>query len=322
MLCDTNKKGKVMKKLYICHTVYQLLITLLKLEEDCDNEILLVDDVIEESVKDKINFYRLAKLRDISSNIFGFKHLWKKKHLDRYEIYFKSFDTIYIFLDHRQIGAFLQWRKIPYKLLEDGFNFFRFKLLNDPMRIYSSGLLEWLYNVITGRSVYAGASPFCQEIEVNSLENLAISDERLHKMIAVSRRKLFDSLSIERKSQLLDIFKVPEVLSTEKSVLILTQPLYEIAHFGIDKIAQKSLFTELCQRYSKDYIVYFKKHPRDKVDYSDIDYVVNLDPSIPIEIFELNKFRFSKGIAHSSTALDYLSCVDEKIMLYHNNEVI
>ncbi|MGR1332735.1 glycosyltransferase family 52, partial [Streptococcus agalactiae] len=79
---------------------------------------------------------------------------------------------------------------------------------------------------------------------------------------------------------------------------------------------QFNFYKSIVDEYiNKGYNVYLKVHPRDVVDYSKLP--VELLPSnVPMEIIELMLTgRFECGITHSSTALDFLTCVDKKITL-------
>lgn len=140
-------------------------------------------------------------------------------------------------------------------------------------------------------------------------------------MVEVSRKELFSRATKERKAFLLDFFGCKEFAyeRERKTALILTQPLWQ-DRFDEESCpteeAQLRYYKEIVNRYRGEYHIYFKPHPRDGVDYSQIKEVAFLEKDTPLELYEvLGDYCFDLGITHSSSALDYLSCVKEKIFL-------
>lgn len=71
----------------------------------------------------------------------------------------------------------------------------------------------------------------------------------------------------------------------------------------------------------KGYHIYIKVHPRDNIDYSNLNATV-IQRNIPIELFDfLENIKFDVGITYFSTALDFLNCVNKKIFLYNIKDI-
>ncbi|HHS2695173.1 TPA: glycosyltransferase family 52, partial [Streptococcus agalactiae] len=229
---------------------------------------------------------------------------------------YSKFDSnCFIFNDATPIGRTLIKHGIYYNLIEDGLNCFTYSIFSQKL---------WKYYVkkyILHKIQPHGFSRYCLGIEVNSLVNLP-KDPRYKKFIEVPRKELFDNVTEYQKEMAINLFGAVRVSIKSPSVLVLTQPLSIDKEFMSynNKIEtseeQFNFYKSIVNEYiNKGYNVYLKVHPRDVVDYSKLP--VELLPSnVPMEIIELMLTgRFECGITHSSTALDFLTCVDKKITL-------
>lgn len=304
-----------MKTLYICHTVYQFLMVLLKYRTEDDNHILVIDGAISEQFLERATSFTIHRS---NSNLYGLKGClsfgkWKKE-----KYFFSTFDECYLFLDHRHVGAFFHANQLPYYLLEDGLNFFQYQGTDKRQRLYQSSVKEGMYNWLTKRPDGPGKSPYCLSIEVNENSGLQFRDERLQKVIEVPRRFLFDRLSEHQRLEIFKIFGVDKLSQPLQGILVLTQPLVQDNwdEAITTKDNQIEFYRQIVVNYGQNQRVFFKIHPRDNVDYSSLKEVIFLDQRLPMELYEMMAdCRFSKGVTHSSTALDFLTCVDEKIIL-------
>ncbi len=302
------------RKIYVCHTLYHLLICLYKEEIYSNLEISLsssIPDVdnLEKKLKSKtINIHILEESSGESEELLS---VLKDAGLS----YSKFDSNCFIFNDATPIGRTLIKHGIYYNLIEDGLNCFTYSIFSQKL---------WKYYVkkyILHRIQPHGFSRYCLGIEVNSLVNLP-KDPRYKKFIEVPRRTLFDNSNSYQNDIVIDIFGVNRVIVKSPAVLILTQPLaydnwYKTPTERFQSIQEQyDYFDDIVQEYrTLGYNVYLKVHPRDIVDYSKLP--VELLPSnIPMEIIELMLIgRFEFGITHSSTVLDFLTCVDKKITL-------
>lgn len=285
---------------YICHTIYHILIMLCQLEEQENIDIILFDSIP--------NVERFRNILGRKTRILSLK----QEGFD--DISLSTYEERYLFNDWTNIGAYLRENALPYYLIEDGYNYFSF----DHYKEFFSRKRRLLY--LFERNVLPfGHSKFAHTIEVNDL-SLVVKDMRYKKMIERPRQELFSTLSQEKKSLLMELFPIPhQVIQQErKKVLILAQPLFQDG-FIRDRIysieSQIAFYEEIVRKYQEQYAVYFKVHPRDTTVYP-FEQVLFLDKDTPMEIYEfIGDLQFDVGITHSSTALEYLSCVKEKIFL-------
>ncbi|HFU6953575.1 TPA: glycosyltransferase family 52 [Streptococcus agalactiae] len=302
------------RKIYVCHTLYHLLICLYKEEIYSNLEIILsssIPDVdnLEKKLKSKtINIHILEESSGESEELLS---VLKDAGLS----YSKFDSNCFIFNDATPIGRTLIKHGIYYNLIEDGLNCFTYSIFSQKL---------WKYYVkkyILHKIQPHGFSRYCLGIEVNSLVNLP-KDRRYKKFIEVPRKELFDNVTEYQKEMAINLFGAVRVSIKSPSVLVLTQPLSIDKEFMSynNKIEtseeQFNFYKSIVNEYiNKGYNVYLKVHPRDVVDYSKLP--VELLPSnVPMEIIELMLTgRFECGITHSSTALDFLTCVDKKITL-------
>lgn len=306
-----------MTNLYICYTKYQFLIALLKIKENEEN-YLLTAFPIEESQKKKLKDLNLFcdVFYEDEYNFLFFKPKTFFKCLSYYR-FFKKFDNIYLFLDHRIIGHFLSRFKIKYHLIEDEFDFFRFKSREE--KIFDSNFKEKIYKFFMNPKG-AGFSKCVIDIEVNNKKGLE-KDSRYKKMIEVPRKTLFKNLTEKQKKNLSDIFDVKNISldAQNKKCLVLTQPLWQ-DNFSPDIINsekdQINFYKNIVEKYKSKYEIYFKVHPRDNADYNSINDVIFLDKNVPMEIYEfVLNFNFEIGITYATTGLDFLESVKEKIFI-------
>ncbi|MBY5033786.1 glycosyltransferase family 52 protein [Streptococcus gallolyticus] len=311
----------MIKKLYICGTEYQLLITLLKTYQNSQIQIMVTFSMAKD---------RMLKLEKHGYSIdcvdaYDFGINWRRGQFnflkDNMSHYFSDIKEVYIYMDHAVIGDYLRRKGILYHLIEDGLNYFQY--YHEPAcgNVYRSRIMKFLYRWTCQPSVGYGFSKLCKSIEVNSLKDLPI-DSRRDKFFEVPRKDMFNSISPKLKEVLIDIYGLEKLLVDKNSVLILTQPLAhdrqyrtETESFQTDK-EQFDFYKELVEKYQqKGATVYLKVHPRDKVDYSTLT-AVRLLPNIPMELLDMMcDTPFKIGVTHSSSAIKMLSCVEEKIIL-------
>lgn len=293
-----------MKKLYICHTVYHLLITMCHLDFCEDSHLLLFDTISDRELLVK----RLRKLNYTGLVLFEAKDC---RDYAQYDL--QDFDEIYLFNDWTYIGQYLRSNKRSYSLIEDGYNYYAYHSYPE-----SFSRLRQIYHCIFRNSLPLGYSKYVKQIELNSLEVLKDTDKRRKKCKEVPRLALFSNLSDLKKERLLSLFAVkPIEVRSQDTLLVLTQPLYQDELAGFET-AEKQLafYQKIVDSYKQERTIYFKVHPRDEIDYSAIKDVVFLRQDVPMELYEfVGNYYFDTGITHSSTALEYLSCVGEKIVL-------
>ena len=311
-----------MRNVYICHTNYHLLLSLIKLNIEDANDIVVFDDIINadriiENIKEYFPQTQVYIRKNTTYSKFkkiSFKTNKVRKWLFEEIEYFKNFNTIYVFNDFTRVGVFLHQYKIKYNLIEDGYNYFSFV---EKEKINIKILLNYILKDIP---LPRGNSKYCQSIEVNDI-SVVPKDERYHKFIEVPRKELFNNISEERKQSILKVFDAEELSEVpEKSILILTQPLSIDDLMDSDE-KQYGFYKKICDKYlSEGYEVYLKPHPRDTITHEKMNGVNLIAQSVPMELIEMvSDVKFERIITHSSTATNFLTCGREKEVFYDFN---
>ncbi|MDO4902110.1 MAG: glycosyltransferase family 52 [bacterium] len=302
-----------MRFLYICHTVYHLMMTIARMNRVDRNSVCLVDTIAdaEEFAKrlERTEYFEFIRvLRAADFDIDGeYPEDFKTKNSD----FFKKFDKIGVYNDDTYISHFLYQQGLRYTLFEDGYNYFQFPF--DYLSHYnwwSRQRPNYKYSLVRGHS------ETCDRIEINSFDGVE-KDDRYEKMVEVPQAEIFSRIDNEKLNILSTVFPFDRVRIKNNSTLILTQPLFMDGIMKTEE-EQKQYFYKLCKENSKFFkSVYFKPHPRDNIDYPHMKRVYLLPKNIPLEVMALlnENFRFKKGITHSSTAMDFADFIDEKIIL-------
>lgn len=284
-------------KLYICHSIYHLLITLLK--SDHYSDVLIRFDLFDKSLFKKY-------IRKLYHNVF----------FEIKDINFKNYSDVYVFNDWNKDGNFLRSNKIYHHLIEDGYNYYSYNICH----YYEKNLILKLKYYLRKfmNQLPWGRSKFVIDVEVNDLTTVH-KNMHLCKMFEVKRSHLFSNIDELKQKWIAELFGLEDILNPEsKKVLVLTQPIY---HDKVDdKITtskeQIEFYQNIVDEYVLDYEIVFKIHPRDKTEYPFLDLVKLLPNHIPMELYQyfLN-YQFDIGITHSSSALEFLNCINKKIFL-------
>lgn len=306
-----------MRNLYICQTMYQTLIALLKMDFQKDTLLLMNLHIEYPHLKNIANVTTLF-LDDVQN--YGLRSILKRKETKEKLAFLQSFDNIYLFLDHREVGVFLNKHRIPYVLLEDAYNFFRKHYYYDLKYVHTSFLKRTLYAWYFRPTYFVGSSPYCQYIEVNDV-SIIPKDERFKPFKELPRAKLFANLSEEKKKAVFYVFQAENLTFSQqkaqdkKKLLLLTQPLHWDYKITPEEIFQ--MYADCLKAYEATHSLYIKVHPRDTQNYEKLAPNLHFLPKgIPMELFELGTdLQFDIGITYDSTALNYLSCVKEKRFL-------
>ena len=317
-----------MNTTYICATNYHILITLLKINFKSKVNLFVPNssefDVITTNLKKEKIFNRIVRLDFFIYNSKNRNTI--RKETDRLLLELNDVENIYIYNDHIPISWILHKKKIPYHVIEDGYNFFSYEYKDFRDDIFSKrvklsdykNLIKHMF--ILRRTKGPGFSKYCQSIEVNDM-SVVPKDERYHKFKEVPRKELFENISEERKQLILRVFGVEELSGvTDKSVLILTQPLSIDGLMNSDD-KQYGFYKRICDKYlSEGYEVYLKPHPRDTITYEEMNGVNLIAQTVPMELIEMvSDVKFERIITHSSTAINFLTCGKEKEVFYDFN---
>ncbi|MCR4763342.1 MAG: GNAT family N-acetyltransferase [Lachnospiraceae bacterium] len=212
---------------------------------------------------------------------------------------FRDYDEVNVFCDSDPIGYYLNLHRIRYHALEDGLNCDK---LDDMARLSNAGAfrLKALLAKLGLIFIPNGYSRYCMDYEVN---DLSVNPDFPANTVAVPRRPLMDRLTAADHSFLAEVF-LPDadglralMAGCRKPVaMILTEPLCELP-------VRARLFGDLVERYTADYDVIIKPHPRDGLDYNALfadrmPAVYILTGRFPMEALDdLEEFRVAKLVS-------------------------
>ncbi len=332
------------ERIYVCHTFYHIYVTFLKemnLPDERRGRATLVishmstdfgdfpetirrsgffEEVLDFDEKHEKCFPELAKYRYKESNFV--KSIWNRiaftKKLARLQapyvpVDFKLYKDIYVFCDSDPIGYYLNWRRIPYHAVEDGLDCLRngdLAHLDNLNHFKVKAFLSQKCNLIF---IQNGYSKYCLDMEVNDISAITIPFE---KYVEVPRRRLVEKLSARDKELLLEVF-VPDIekLKTAlkdddvKTALILTEPLCTLE-------VRKKIFQDIVAMYEKEYMLIFKPHPRDELDYrKEFPGYAIIDKTVPMEMFNFMEGCQMDLVVGVFTELGALDFAKEKIRL-------
>lgn len=301
---------KKSKDIYICYTLYHLLVSLIYcLLSNDRSKIVITTRILDakklgQNVKEVFPKFEVEIVNDEDFTRVGFRYFSRVHELFRSII---GVGNMHIFNESTQIGYYLHRNRIPYTLLEDGLN-----SLQHPKNKYHFSRKEELKYILYNKPRHHGYSRFCRTIIVNEIKGIPI-DSRQKKLIEDPKDKLLSQLSFPNKEKLLYIFGMTTLKISDPAVIILTQPLED--EFS-DDLKKQVFWKSLIDKYiSEGYNVYVKVHPRDSLDYSHFPVSI-LPKNVPAELldFVVDK-QFEIGVTYYSTALEFMNCVKEKIYL-------
>lgn len=320
-------------KIYICHTYYHVLISIIKEISSNANADIVICDTIPEGEK----IVGSLKKSGIFKNVFEFSEKkYKNNSLNRsrfgkLEILFINskykkmikpsfqlnkdiYKEVNIFNDWTYLGYYLRANKIYYNLLEDAKD--SYKVLENYVRInYKKPLLHKFFGFALETSYFHGKSKYSKVVEVNDDNEIKIPKEKIR---VNNKNEMFSKLAEGQLKSIYSIFTEDEIetVINKNSILILSQPLYEDSMVQTEEY-QKKVYQDIIDQYCKDVDVYIKPHPRDNFDYGkEFCNVKIINKNIPTEILNFNpNIKFKKAITVSSSSINGIDFVDEKIYL-------
>ncbi|MCP1188534.1 alpha-2,8-polysialyltransferase family protein [Priestia flexa] len=139
------------------------------------------------------------------------------------------------------------------------------------------------------------------------------------KLTNLSFSELVKGINQSSREEILSIFIRDNSLAhklnfTDKSVIILTQPLSEDG-FITEKEKYK-LYKNIIDEYKDTYYIVLKRHPREKTIYG-FDHVLEIEGTFPSEILTILNLNFEKAIGICTSAIYNINAT-EKINIDEN----
>lgn len=322
------------KELYICHTYYHLLISIVKnirkkgqndLAIECrDNKVARNNRKILKKLKEK-NIFKEIHILDYSNPkgesryseiryiVKGLKTIFfrVRKFIKKQKIDFKEYDEIFIFNDEMIYGKILNLLKIRYNIIEDGLN----SLKNNTALISKkhSGIKKILKTKVFKIPLLA-ESKYIKTIEVNDKNGVYLDKD---KLIEIPRKELFHSLNSDEKKEICDIFMTEfNVKKYNGYSILIPQPFCDDRILK-NELEQINLYRKIIEEHMPEEKIIIKAHPRDNVNYEKYfpDATIINEP-FPIEILNFfEDIKFKKVVTVTSTSLNFLETVEEKVYL-------
>lgn len=336
-----KKEGRV----YVCHTYYQAYVSILKELNLPKEERGKADILLSTMSTDFENFKERLDSTGIFRKVYMYGERRDFPELDAYQqdkgnivfnmlsrikftkkmaelnaplvpVDMREYRDIWVYCDADPIGFYLNQNKIPYHACEDATNtiyFFDEAWSFNKSCFKLKTILSSKFNLIM---VHNGYGKYCIDMEVN---DISILERKCPKYIEAPLRKLEEGITEAADKELIvqafvrnkdELYKQIEKCGTgQDKILILTEPLCTLD-------VRKQLFTDLCEEYSKEGMVFIKPHPRDEMNYPvEFPEYAQFDGTIPMEI--LNYFpglRFKKVVG-IWTEMKELRFADEIVRL-------
>ena len=322
------------RKLYICTTYHHVFIATTKTlfqKEQGEVDFLLGDEInTSVTLMTKLLAYGVAhncyhidwqniKLYQPKSRIKRvlFEHFKNRAIIERFlKLDISRYSEVYMFHDGTALGKYMQDKRIPYHLIEDGLNQFQ-NILNTPSRTFLPPKNKIKYHIKRWfRLGYmpCGQNRYCKSLEVNDAKNLMVHHPNL---IEAPKDKLYQSISGEQKDLVARIFLKDDILVNpiEKTALVFTIPLFrdQYVHTMQDQL---QIFEDIIKEQQADgFHVYLKPHPRDLADYQYLSSDITLlDRDVPVEAYQFySQFHFNRAVAIHSSSIEVFMGAEEKI---------
>ena len=245
-----------------------------------------------------------------------FQHYMHRRHIEKYchfKLDFSRYGRIYFYNDWNELCRYVQDCRAPYIMCEDSFA--RSVVPEYDWRTRQNALPFYkLRRAIGYGYLYWGAYKHTTAVET---ECLAETGPWADNFVEDSKAALFASVTEPEKQILIRIFVTAALPpAAEKPFLLLTRP-YLTDGFVSTEAEQTALFGQVLAQYAAGCTVFIKPHPRDNVNYSTAfpDAII-LDKNMPSEVLNIAfPFRFCRAVTTGSSALNTLTCADEKISL-------
>jgi hypothetical protein len=274
-------------------------------KNDFFNHLLVVPFVeISKSMREKEPFFKRAFFR----NTLSIEYVEMKSSIKEYSDFIKSSDiNLFYNLGLSNTYFILRYGHCFFRQLEDGYR-------NYNPRVGWLKILKrkYILNTVIGE----GRDKEIKTIEVQYPDKLPKSVK--DKGVKLNLSKLQNNLMEFETHELLSIFLNNYSLNTGygKNLILITQPLSEDGR--ITETEKINLYQEIIEKFGNGYTIYIKTHPRELTDYKaslNIDFV-EIPRSFPLELLNFfENIRFDLGITVFSSALNNLTCIENKIFL-------
>jgi len=200
--------------------------------------------------------------------------------------------------------------------VEDGYDSFAQELKIHKL----TGERAKLYKIVgKGFPVIKSKSEKISKIII-SRDNEEIPDEYRPLIEIIDTQELFQDRDLGFGEVILKIFKLDQCVFKDSSIIILTQPLARASY--CNRKEQYLIYQLQCEKYYKDYNIYIKPHPADKLNYNLLSkYGAEILPKdFPIELLNFKDVEFDLGVTFGSTSMEIAKYIKDKVVLFEHDE--
>lgn len=278
-----------MNPLYICSTLYHVLITCLKAMSGIKADIVVTEYIpqpqelakrLEKSgLFGRVMYIPSPKEYVPSCKLSKLLCLHRRNAMvirEQLTDDIAAWDDIYLFHDDTWMAHYLKDIGHAYHLVEDALNSYEVIWKSKFAYMMGKSVKSRIKLALGYGYRYLDKSAQVIDIEVNRAEHI-----KLGRLKIVPRERLYSVLNTERTEMLADIFRLDKRLAgrVHDGTLILTEPLSEDGLTTDEQ--QEAFYGRLASEFSG--ALYIKRHPRDRCEYSGLDCVF-LQKDIPFEV--------------------------------------
>lgn len=222
------------------------------------------------------------------------------------------YDEIYLFhwVAYKMPEGYIykKFKKSTFYMIEDGVNHYtgiEKSIINK--KIYLKYLINYL---IIGKK---------DLVLKNNVKKVYVTYLDKYPVYMKKKLILLESIfkkSIDTDNKLLNIFNINipyKRIGNKKNAIVFTQPLSEDGFISENKKVEiyKEIINELLK---KNYLIFFKNHPREMTKYTFSKDVIVLEKDFPAEVLNFTNIKFHTAIAVCSGSIDTINA-DYKIKL-------
>lgn len=313
VICEKKEK-----KIFLCHTMYHVLVALSIVLDNIEYSSCAIVIAPMRKPKDNVHYYKnlVKRIEDIGIRVvlinkggivrrlFGISELNNRMILRKTirEVGSKKNEYLMINMSwNKQVVVYPASLFFTYCknaiFIEEGAQLWQTPkestLYTYCLRLYGNQLNWWRSDKI--EYVYAH--------NPQKLIDLGVPK---HKAKSFNLQQIIETYDDLKKKKLCELFVEKTVLAklmgdNVRKCIVFTQPLSEDGY--VSENEKKALFKEICDFYSSYGEVYLKKHPRDNTEYDSIN-AISINDRFPSEVLSILGINFYVAVGLCTSAID------------------
>lgn len=316
-ITSSNNRGEIME-LYICHTYYHVLLTIM-LSEKKDNvskEIILSDTIPDveklaarlvksgkfssvEIIYELKSFKEIGIIKRIANFLFNRIVFFESESIRK--LNFTKYNNIFVFHDNTFLGMKALRENGNVHLCEDGKRHYPYIKNIVYKRFKFKKIIKDLFVFLNLKYDEHGRSDRVKSYYITNKQNIVNwMEEKQINYINVK------DLSDETIEEIKSIFLLSGFDFNENRVqkaLILTQPLFQDGFVTSEK-EQLDIYQKILNDLKGKYEIFIKPHPRDNGKYTIFESTANIiEKNFPVEVFNYTNITFDIACTIGSSSI-------------------